>query len=441
MRTVLIAASNSSTVRKRQADIVCTGSADDVLINQVLSSGDVHAQLLDGLFSISAPLVLYANSVLSGLGMYITELRCAIASYANSWTNNTVVRNNNTDGGIEVRDLYINDPVDTAANLLCPQNATGFVAERVRLAGGGANAPGITMLYGSNFRIAGCLVQNTAGTGISAVGASYGQIVKNVVRGTEADEGIGIWGKSAGTGDCVGVVVASNVVEGTAGHGIAISLNDVGGMTALTRDAVIANNIIISPGLNGYDIAGGTKRVRIVGGMVQNAGRYGVSIKKGSHGSAPVNVKITDLVIDTTSDLGVFLDFSGGNLSDIGLHELTIIAATQYGIGATAGAYTFSDITIRDCDILDMVADGGGVADGIGFWGIGNASCIIEELDIQGNHIKPGSGSLRNGIIIGATSPGVCRNSMISNNNVRGASNNNYSLNGTGHTTANNKGA
>lgn len=157
--TRVVAAANSLASSRAAADYVCDGVADDVEINTAFADmGGLAGRvvLLEGDFTLAAPVTVPVNCSLMGQGQKATRL----SAVAGSTAAQLVFGANDC----EIGHLYLN-----AANL--PAGADG-----IELRPGGHvayvdihNAPdnGISMLAGfTDVFIFGCRIFNAAGTGI-----------------------------------------------------------------------------------------------------------------------------------------------------------------------------------------------------------------------------------------------------------------------------------
>jgi len=125
--TIVVAAYNSSTSSKAQADYICDGVDDQVEIQaaiDALPSGGGKIKLTEGIFNLSGAITLSSNIWLQGFGMYSTKL-----FVGNEITENAIEAINKE--GIIISDLEIDGNKDNNTKGSGDRKQNGIYWEKV----------------------------------------------------------------------------------------------------------------------------------------------------------------------------------------------------------------------------------------------------------------------------------------------------------------------
>lgn len=243
--TYLVAASNAPAHVRAQADYICDGTADDVDINSALTAASTvggKVLLSEGLFSITAKIVVPSTCALVGSGIDITIIRVASGNFHR-------IENSDTVGGnskILLEDFTIDQNSTGSSHFgVRFDGVSDSRINRVKSINGSTTCTGIDVRTGSRVYVTDCVANSNSAHGIRFVAMTYGEI-----RGCETrlngDRGI-----LFESGTCSYCRVVDNIVVGNTGSGLEYSPT-----SGTSYGTVIANNVVESNGGNG--IAAGT---------------------------------------------------------------------------------------------------------------------------------------------------------------------------------------
>ena len=245
--TVIIAASNSDTLSKLQADILCDGTADEVQINTaftMLTAIRGRIILMEGTYIINDPIIFPQNNIvlegqgistlINGDGLATTEHAISISGKTNCEIKNLSIQTQ--DGGGKISHCIF---IEDGSNYTIINNVNIIDSDSDGIHIEGTNTTNIT--------IQDCNILDTDGNGIlvdmDASNTMQGmKIINNTI---QSAGGIGITIKEYQYGSCNG-----NTVSSSTSHGVLMSTG--------SAYNTLNNNKIYNNGGEGIQINGST---------------------------------------------------------------------------------------------------------------------------------------------------------------------------------------
>lgn len=286
--TYVVAASNASALAKAGADYLCTGTNDQVQIQNALNalpSGGGAIVLSEGLFSIAADVNVSSNASLFGVGR-ATILQAAAATQPNIFNctgsahilianltidgnkanvtslgiqythENGIYMNGGTDD-VTIRDCWIHDC--QVSGIMANGGSTNLMIANNRLYNNYDNqiyiraqntSPYTVCSYGT---VVGNICNNGSFSGIQILGSSYFSITGNTCYSNGPTSGQGDGCGSEGASHCA---FADNVCYNNGAQGINIRGTNEVGTTQSSSHIVVSGNIIYNHLGTGGDAGG-----------------------------------------------------------------------------------------------------------------------------------------------------------------------------------------
>jgi len=386
--TVVVAAADSSEESKSQADFVCTGSDDNVIIQQAidsLPSGGGKVVLMEGTFLLSSCLSLVNDLIIEGCGIGNTTLKIKDSLGANSpifyaatsdvLSNITIRRltlNPNSTGnpGYSMDAIYLGTTTTPVGN------KTNIIIENIQITDARI---GISISGGRGVWIKDCDI-NVLSQGVNLIDTYDGYVLNNKITGSGSAPGQGIW-----LYQYERFVVANNVMTGL-GYGLRVSNvtflrvegNDIYGVTTnsnidinTVKSADIVGNILHdNPSYDGIcfdgvsrinfsnNIVYNTKRGIVVGGT-KNIISSNI-LRNNDNGIKAYNVTSTTIIgneiVDNTGDgISFYNDSGASGIEDILITNNQILDNGGKGIYLQTSwvANSIVDTVIRGNTILN----------------------------------------------------------------------------------------
>lgn len=348
----VIAASNSSRQVKSGADFICTGTNDEVTINNALFrltaiGGSVF--LAAGTYTIGASISIPSNVELRGDGtstIITTALTTALIMLTNTITSGDI--------GLRIRDLkVVGNPSATAGTqtgISITGSATNILIDGCVVAT--CSNSGISVVSTGKGDIVNTFVNNCQGTGI--VMASNNSTVENCDSSSNGAYGILVSGTDVKVKDCH---VSSN-----ANYGILMAAQcTVSGCTLLSNtggginipgvaDCNVTGNVLSANSNVGINIATGSVNCGITGNRI-TGGTNGVAINGGPY------LLVSSNNVSTTSGAGISVSTTSvqvivSNNTVTGYGGAGIIFGAQGGsvVGNNCNNGTGYGIDLSNCD-------------------------------------------------------------------------------------------
>ena len=233
--TITISASNSRESSTKNADYVCTGTNDDIIIQKALSDLNTlgiggKIIFLEGTYVVNNTIYVYPNMIIEGQGSNtIFKVANSVGTAINVFTNSTTSDNN-----------------ITIKNILIDGNSSN---------NSGGNITGIYLKQGLDFTIENVIVKNAIINGIHSTNSTKNIINKCKVYGTSGGSGIYCWGLTQS-------MLISNTTYLCSDSGISIN-------NASTNN-IIKDNISYSNGTRGLYVADTSSQNNINSNMCYN---------------------------------------------------------------------------------------------------------------------------------------------------------------------------
>jgi len=355
--TKLVAASDSSDKNKAQANYVCDGISDEREIETALAAlpaAGGQVVLLEGTFSVSSPINLVSNSVLSGQKALTViklndEANCNVIEALGF--PNVLGSAPRGYSNITIRDFQIDD------------NRTGQTKEASATCGNG-----IKLQRTDRITIQNCFIFNCLAHAIAIRGVRFGDISKNFIWRCENSHGIDL--------DCAwsdineNITISSNYIKDSgydgikteSSHHIVIQGNIIE-QAAIMTGTHVGTGISIAGAPNGS--AGDVRDVRVVDNIISGS-YHGISITD----LADCIVLENNTVYDTVSH-GISIN----NYSNALLIRANLIARCG-GDGINMGGnHSCKGVKVEDNAVLECAKSG--------IYAIGSTNCEIDYNRIE----------------------------------------------------------